>query len=79
MAARITRPEWLTDEEVDVIALRTHMALCEIGAVDGDPIKVKDPKRAYEFETTSAAFDKARRLALRSLGLDVRDGEIVRG
>lgn len=76
----IERPEWLTDEEVDELARRTHMAMCEAGAMNGEMYAARNWRNAYYFETDDhEMFERARLLALTSMGLHLNENnEIVR-
>jgi len=72
-----TRPDWMTDEEVVVVATRTKMAMAEMG----DPIDWKpDPSRSMfraDRRPSMDNFRKARALAMASIGAVLVDDELV--
>lgn len=71
----IHRPNWFTPEMVEETARRIEAALAEIG-IFADQKEVGQANAAFDFcgvedkDGLLAAFDRARYLALRSMGVD---------
>lgn len=66
------RPWWMTDQEADIVAERTRMALSEAGwpvdwMVDPDPRCHVYARREGE-RVPREVFDRARRMAMESIG-----------
>ncbi len=73
------RPDWITDDEVELVAERVRMALAEVGLPitwrdDPDPRCVKIADEVYD-EPRKVALDQARRLAMASIGAVEVEGE----
>lgn len=67
----VTRPDWLTDEEVEEVARRTAAALAEAGwPCDYRP--APDERVGFYFKSAhvpAEVYDRARLLAFSSLGI----------